>query len=853
LADRARLRIFISSPGDVSAAREVVAQTIEQAALEFRRHVVVEPYLWENEAMLASGAFQDSIDPPSEFDIVVLILGARLGTPLPARTEVREYRGIDGRVPVTGTEWEFEDALAAARAGGAPDLLVYRSRQDIAISSMDIGVQQQQLKQLDALNAFWSKHFADRGSFIGAYSEFETLESLALAVERDLRSLITKRVRASAEQAPGSAPVLWLREPFRGLESYEYEHAPIYFGRGEAVGRAMLQLIAQATAGVAFLVVLGASGSGKSSLVKAGVAPKLFEPRRVPSAAFLRRVVFQPGEAAPDRDVFEALAHTLIRDGAGLPELLGPSMVASDLAAHFREAGDPGFLFRRALDEVAADARRNGEMLNYQQPQLLLIVDQLEELFTSNQISADQRTRFVALLGALAASRCVFVVATMRSDLWHRAAETPELIRLAAGEGRLDLVAASPAEISQMIRMPALSAGIGFETDPDTGIPLDDRIAEEAASEPGALPLLSYLLETLYQGDAAGGRLTYASFNAVGRLRGAIAARADETLAGLPPDARAALARVVFQLVQLTGDDQDVDKPVARRARLAAFAPAGPERALIDAFVTARLLVVDGVDGDASVRIAHEALIGEWSAARDLVARQAEAMNTRRTIEQRMRRARSRDHTDPSEAQWLAGPDLSDALALQREFAELIGSELTDFIDRSAAHARRSRSRSRARLAAVAGALAVLLIATGAALIIARGYHRAAVAESIDRTLLRQEGQARYAYAQGDFVAAAAGFRSDESLARQLVAMQPANTQWRYNLAASEAYAAYSLQKEGQADAAAREYANAVTDLAALAKVDVSGPTVADRESLQGVLAASPVSGSSSTRPTAHR
>ena len=83
--------------------------------------------------MVASGHFQDSIEPPSAFDIVVLIVWSRLGTPLPERTKVREYRGMDGRAPVTGTEWEYEEALKAAQEVGTPDLLVYRSREDARV------------------------------------------------------------------------------------------------------------------------------------------------------------------------------------------------------------------------------------------------------------------------------------------------------------------------------------------------------------------------------------------------------------------------------------------------------------------------------------------------------------------------------------------------------------------------------------------------------------------------------------------------------------------------------------------------------------------------------------------------
>jgi len=177
---RQRLRIFVSSPGDVLAAREVTAQIIEKLAQEYLRFFEIEPYLWEYEPMLASGHFEDSIDPPSRFDAVILILESRLGTPLPARTAVREYRGIDGRTPVTGTEWEYEDALAAARERGVPDLLVYRSRRKAEIDTWDAHSRQAVLAQIESLDAFWSRHFADKGSFIGGYAEFKALTRLRL-------------------------------------------------------------------------------------------------------------------------------------------------------------------------------------------------------------------------------------------------------------------------------------------------------------------------------------------------------------------------------------------------------------------------------------------------------------------------------------------------------------------------------------------------------------------------------------------------------------------------------------------------------------------------------------------------
>jgi hypothetical protein len=862
LSDAARLRVFISSPGDVAAAREVVAQTIEQVGAEYQRFFSVEPYLWENEAMLASGHFQDSIDPPSKFDIVILVLGARLGTFLPVQTALREYRGIDGRSPVTGTEWEFEDALDAARKHGAPDLLVYRSKQDVKISSVDLHVQEQQLKQLEALNTFWSRHFADRGAFIGAYGEFDSLERLAASVERDLQTLIKRRIERLGARSPDLSAPLWAKPPFRGLASYEFEQAPIFFGRNESIGKAMLQLLDRQEQQQAFLLVLGASGSGKSSLVKAGVAPRLFEPRRFPGACFLRRVIFQPGETGEQEDIFTALARRLTARGAGgdvgLPELLGPSMTYASLADHLRDAhASCAYVFQRCLDDLAVRARTQGRMLDYQQAKLLLIVDQLEELFTSERFSPDDRSRFIALLGGLARSGCVMVIATMRRDVWHLAAETAELVGLAEGPGRLELAAPSPAEIGLMIRMPARAAGLAFEVHSDTGVPLDDRIAEEAANQPGALPLLSYLLETLADEDRDKPRLSYETFERLGRLKGAIASRADETLNAQPPEVRAALPQVLFALVQLSGDQGAIERPIANRSPLSAFAPGSTERRLVQALADARLVILDtGEDGQASVRVAHEALITQWATARDYVVRNAEALNTRRMVEERLRRFRALDAAaQPRQRRLsgipglLSGLDLSEARGLIAAYRAGLSRELSRYIEQSIADDRRVRRATAGLIAATLG-LIVLLGAGGiAASILAGGYFRSAQVQQIDRQLLANERAAMTAYGAGDLQTALAGFTADQGLAQRMIALDGASPQWRYNLAVSYAYAAFTLEKTGNLSAARDLYDKASAAAADVAQRDGSDPAVrANRQKLQSTLASFPINTSAKTR-----
>ena len=808
LPDIPRLRVFISSPGDVSSAREVVAQTVEQVGVEYRRFFTVEPFLWENEAMLASGHFQDSIEPPSQFDIVILLLGSRLGTPLPEHTALRDYRGIDGRSPVTGTEWEFEEALAAARTSGAPHLLVYRSRQDVRISSVDLAAQQAQLAQLEALNAFWARHFEDKGEFIGAYARFDDLEQLSASVEKDLGALLKRRVGEQRSAGAAQERPVWTGDPFRGLESYEFEHAPIYFGRGRMVSKAMLQLLAQIERGSAFLLVVGASGSGKSSLVQAGLAPRLFEPRRVPSACLLRRVVFRPGEAGDDGDVFAALARRLTAAGAadvGLAELVAGTDAAG-LAEHLRHAyASPGFAFARALGEVGDAARKTGRMLDYQQPKLLLVVDQLEELFTQERIGPDDRRRFVGLLAGLAKSGHAIVVATLRSDLWGLAAQSPELVALAEGDGRLDLAPASPAEIGQMIRLPVAAAGLSFETDHDSGIGLGEHIAEAAAREADALPLLSSLLEALYFEAGEGGRLSYGAYERLGGLTGAIAARADAVLAAQGSDAKAALAALMFALVQM----DDEGRPSARPSSLAPFAPGGLVRRLVAAMAEARLVVLDTrADGQPTARLAHEALLTHWDAAREALAAQATALKTRRMAEARLRRA---TELGGGAKGLLTGDDLVDARVLETGYRSQLSPELADFIDRST-EAQKARRHS-ALLRWGAAAAVVLVLAAGAAYAV-----RWAMIQSLDRELLRAYDAAHTAYAQGNYALAASDFRANQARARQLMGMDGGDPNWPYNLALSDAEEAMTLEKAGDMAAAKPPYdaaKAAITDLRA--------------------------------------
>jgi WD40 repeat protein len=685
-----RLRIFISSPTDVPGERLRADLIIDKLSVDYGRFFTIESYRWEHEAMIASQHFQDAIEPPSAFDIVVLIIWSRLGTPLPEKTAKREYRGIDDRAPVTGTEWEYEEALKAARERKAPDLLAFRNVSPAPIDPLSADARAKSNAQLDALDQFWRRHFSDRGVFLAAYDEYRTLEEFAQRLEASLRKLIERRIKDASTAAPGTE-LIWLGDPFRGLEAYEFDHAPIFFGRDAAIAKATERLAGNARAGQAFLLVSGASGSGKSSLVKAGIVPRLMKPQRISGVAFLRRAVFRPGSESGD--VFLGLAQSLARtsgeDSVGLPELVAPGQDAAQLAAHLRGAiADPGYLLANALGRLTETARQLGRILAFEEVKLILIVDQLEELFTLPGVGPQERRQFMALLDGLARSGSVWVIATLRADFWHRAAEIPELVTLAEGQGRIDLAAPSAAELAEIIRKPAQAAGLSFEAHPDSGLGLDGVLAEHAAAEPGALPLLSFTLDELYRGAKACGEtvLTHAGYEALGGLAGAIAKRADEVVAGMPAAAQAALPRVLRALTTVSDVAEQV--PVARAAPLDGFPQGSPARTLIDAFIAARLLVAtDESNAGASAHLAHEALISRWRRARDQLAADRRDLQTRTLVERQCGRW-SQARGGARRLLLLRNPDLANAVDLARRWGDELDTPVRDYIQRSARRAR---------------------------------------------------------------------------------------------------------------------------------------------------------------------
>ena len=188
-----KLQIFISSPGDVIPERKIVRRLINELNEELVDRVFLTPIFWEDEPLLASDTFQAQIYPARESDIYIGIFWSRLGSPLPENIK-RE----DGSRYLSGSEYEFEDAMMGFRENGKPDILVYKKMAEPMVGLNDKGLIMSRLEQNERLDDFVRHWFMteDGESYIGAFHGFQTDEQFEDMISKHLRKLVLKQLDA---------------------------------------------------------------------------------------------------------------------------------------------------------------------------------------------------------------------------------------------------------------------------------------------------------------------------------------------------------------------------------------------------------------------------------------------------------------------------------------------------------------------------------------------------------------------------------------------------------------------------------------------------------------------------------
>ncbi len=714
------IRIFISSPGDVAEEREKAKEVIRRLQRHYVGRLELVPVLWEEMPLEVDAPFQQGIeiilDRKQGIDIAVFILWSRLGSPL-GKQVLRE----DGTRYRSGTEREF-DLMLAARAeakqrgiSDRPSILAYFRDDDAAFKKQLLDkptdAMQEALEQSRMAREFIREHFYDPedGTNKRAYTTFENPNTFSHRLRVHLKEKLDEILREKRDLAAGW-DIVEQGAPYRGLEVFDVEHEDIFFGREQEIADVQVALERQAETGRAFVLLLGASGSGKSSLARAGVIPAIR--RYDPNITRCRHAVMTPGEHA--ENLMLGLARILAGPTA-LPELLVDEQSLGDLAEALEEnpRGAVKLVVRPAVRKAAGN---DGEGIR-----LVLLVDQLEELFTHPAITPDAVQRFALAVEALASSGQVWVLATMRGDFYGKLQKYPEWVGLKEGAGQYDVLPLREGHIQRVITEPAWLAGLEFEEDARTGERLDQRILNDAIKHPEALPLLQYTLRELYENRGDGRRLTFAFYESLGGVEGALGKRAEEVWRSLPEDTGHKGVPRLFRALTTIGEDrQFTGKPL--------YGDDLPDdrfdmKRAVEAFVRERLLISTKAEPgtDVVVRLAHEALIQSWPRLTDWLENAREFLHARTRLESALGRWKEENERDspgkkPDDFLLPEGKPLADAQALEKDWRDELTPEQLDFIARSTKH-HETRRKKRLRLYQMASGvflgLALLAVIAG--------------------------------------------------------------------------------------------------------------------------------------------
>jgi tetratricopeptide (TPR) repeat protein len=595
------LSVFVSSPGDVAEERALAGRAFRRLANEFADVVVLKTILWEHEPLFAHTGFQPQLPRPSQCDLVVSILWSRLGTRLPA-----DFAPEPGQPPLTGTEFEVKDALAAYEKFGRPNLLIYRKRAPphVDMASADA---EERFRQYRQLTEFCRTAFYDaQGAAIVAHHGFADGADFERQLTEHARKWITRELEKAGEHE--LRPRWTGGSPFRGLQPFDAEHQDVFFGRSQAVGELIRRLHASeleersGEARAHLLLIIGMSGNGKTSLVRAGLLPFLAD-RPIEGVAVWYTACVRPSDvdnSAPHAGVLGTLA---ARISAALPGSARIGLTVPQLAEALR--AEPVAAAARIETYLAAEAA--DRKIPAEQARLLIYIDQLEEIFTLPSLAA-HATALLDAAAALSALATVWTVATLRSDFVHRLESYPAIMQMLGRSPPYTLLAPRGDELSDMIREPAAAAGLDFEE--RDGVSLEREILREATANPESLPLLQYALQQLY-GRREGRTLlweVYKPFGREGGLRGSLVEVAEGLISAIAADADAVFWRVMRELTSV-GEDGSATR---RYALLDAFPAGSEERALVDRLVDARLAVTDRHGIQPVVCLAHEALLQSW-------------------------------------------------------------------------------------------------------------------------------------------------------------------------------------------------------------------------------------------------
>jgi DNA-binding SARP family transcriptional activator/WD40 repeat protein/class 3 adenylate cyclase/tRNA A-37 threonylcarbamoyl transferase component Bud32 len=502
----------------------------------------------------------------------------------------------------------------------------------------------------------------------------------------------------SPDEAP--EPEIQVRNPYKGLRAFTEADAQDFFGRGELITR-LLSRLSKGGRKSRVLAVVGPSGGGKSSVVRAGVVPAIRGGAAGdPEQTFVAEMF--PGQHPLD-ELEAALLRVSTHPTSRLPDLL--------------DQGSRGLL--EAMDLVLPTPA-----------ELVLVVDQFEEVFTLTSDEHEREAFLESLRVATADPESrLRLILTLRADFYDRPLVYPRFGEVLAAATEV-VSPLTPDETEQAIRRPA--EGVGISVEPG----LLAEIIADVAHQPGALPLLQYGLTELFE-RREGDRLTLDAYREIGGVAGALSARAERIFEATSKEGKRTTKQVFLRLVTLGEGREDTRRRVIRSELDALEVDTQVVDRLIDTFGRHRLLTFDREPStrEPTVEIAHEALLGAWERLRTWID------DARDDLRQDRRLARAAGEwrgsgRDPSflvrgarleqlEA-WASSTDLAIGLPEREYLKASLDQRDLELREEEARREREERieRRSRSRLKALVAVLAAAALVASGLTLIAVGQRR---------------------------------------------------------------------------------------------------------------------------------
>ncbi len=371
--------------------------------------------------------------------------------------------------------------------------------------------------------------------------------------------------------------------PYKGLKRFNAKDKDLFFGRDRLINQ-LIEAVNQSN----LVVVLGASGSGKSSVIRAGVLPQLslLQGDRLQSLLF-----------TPNRDPFESIYLSLRNQ-------------------------EKDYDFSERDVEIVREGKKDtliktAELLKSKHPQWLIFIDQFEELFTICS-SQEKRTNFIQGMNSIARSgdKSVKLILAMRSDFLEQLSPYPKFARIATKN--INLIAdMQPDQLRQAIKQPADKHGVVFESG------LVEEIIRDVLGQAGSLPLLQYTLDLLWKDDDLSDRtLNIETYRRLGGVSGALQKHVNEIYHNLPAEQQLATKQIFLRLVDVIDLERSavLRTAVSKRAYKSEFTKTQAET--VELLVNKSLLISNAPnqEGQSTIEITHEALLTSWAELKDWIS-----------------------------------------------------------------------------------------------------------------------------------------------------------------------------------------------------------------------------------------